>query len=87
VLEPVLDGRLLQELFMTSCDFTYLETLSAADRALLSDGLSALLRERSVAYELAVKVALSRGHAQPNVDDFGLSDILRLSRMINVVIG
>ncbi len=71
---------------MTSSDFTYLETLSAADRDLLSDGLSALLRERSLAYELAVKVALSRGHAQPEVRDFGLPDILRLSRLINVAI-
>jgi hypothetical protein len=71
---------------MTSSDLAWLEALSAADRELLSAGLSSLLRERSVAYELATKVALSRGHAQPNVDDFGLSDILRLSRMINVVI-
>ncbi|WP_233858498.1 hypothetical protein [Paraburkholderia sp. HD33-4] len=58
------------------------ESLSAADREILSQGLSALLRERSIAYELAVKVAVSRGLGQRDVCDFGLPDILRLSRVI-----
>lgn len=56
--------------------------LTEADREIISQGLNALLRERSMAYEVAVKVALSHGHIQPSVSDFGLPDILRLSRMI-----
>jgi hypothetical protein len=56
--------------------------LSADDRELISQGLSALLRERSIAYQIAVQVAASRGHSRPKVSDFGLPDILRLSRMI-----
>jgi hypothetical protein len=56
--------------------------LTAADREIISQGLTALLRERSVAYEIAVDVALSRGLARPDVRDFGLPDILHLSRII-----
>jgi hypothetical protein len=56
--------------------------LTAADREIISQGLTALLRERSVAYEIAVEVALSRGLARPDVRDFGLPDILHLSRII-----
>jgi len=52
------------------------------DREILEQGLSALLRERSIAYEIAAKVAVERGLARPNVHDFGLPDILRLSRTI-----
>ncbi|SAK98369.1 hypothetical protein AWB81_05570 [Caballeronia arationis] len=58
------------------------DALTAADREIISQGLTALLRERSVAYEIAVDVALSRGLARPDVRDFGLPDILRLSRII-----
>ena len=58
------------------------EPLSAADREILAQGLNALLRERSVAYEHAVRLAAARGHARPDVCDFGLPDILRLSRVI-----
>jgi hypothetical protein len=67
---------------MTSHDFSGPRFLTATDREIISQGLNALLRERSLAYEIAVNVALSRGHAQPSVSDFGLPDILRLSRMI-----
>jgi len=62
--------------------FTGYKALTVADREIISEGLTALLRERSVAYEIAVKIALSRGLAQPDVRDFGLPDILRLSRKI-----
>jgi hypothetical protein len=62
--------------------FTGSEALTVADREIISQGLTALLRERSVAYEIAVKIALSRGFARPDVRDFGLPDILRLSRKI-----
>ncbi|WP_035942134.1 hypothetical protein [Caballeronia glathei] len=58
------------------------DALTVADREIISQGLTALLRERSVAYEIAVDVALSRGLARPDVRDFGLPDILRLSRII-----
>ncbi|MGF6880280.1 hypothetical protein [Paraburkholderia tuberum] len=67
---------------MASHDFSGPGVLTAADREIISQGLNALLRERSLAYEIALKVALSRGHAHPDVGDFGLPDILRLSRMI-----
>ena len=67
---------------MTSNEFIGPDDLTAADREILSQGLDSLLRERSVAYEIAVKVALSRGLDRPNVIDFGLPDILRLSRLI-----
>jgi hypothetical protein len=67
---------------MTSNKFIGPDDLTAADQEILSQGLDSLLRERSVAYEIAVKVALSRGFDRPNVTDFGLPDILRLSRLI-----
>lgn len=67
---------------MSSSDFVKSDVLSAADREILAQGLSALLRERSIAYEIAMKVAVAKGLDQPNVDDFGLPDILRLSRLI-----
>jgi hypothetical protein len=67
---------------MASNDVTRPDVLTAADREIVSQGLNALLRERTVAYEIAMKVALSRGYARPSVSDFGLPDILRLSRMI-----
>jgi hypothetical protein len=63
-------------------DFIGPDDLTAADREILSQGFDSLLRERSVAYEIAVKVALSRGLDRPNVIDFGVPDILRLSRLI-----
>jgi hypothetical protein len=67
---------------MANDDFTSPDFLTTTDREVISQGLNALLRERSVAYEIALKVALSRGDVRPNVSDFGLPDILRLSRMI-----
>jgi hypothetical protein len=82
VTVSILDRALLQEPLMTSKEFIGPDDLTAADREILSQGLDSLLRERSVAYEIAVKVALSRGLDRPNVTDFGLPDILRLSRLI-----
>ncbi len=57
-------------------------TLSTSDWEILVQGLNALLRERSIAYQIAVKVAMDRGLATPSVGDYGLPDILRLSRSI-----
>lgn len=78
----VADCTLGQEPLIVTDRCTGSEALTFADRKIISQGLTALLRERSVAYEIAVNVALSRGIARPDVRDFGLPDILRLSRMI-----
>ncbi|CAL8481630.1 conserved protein of unknown function (plasmid) [Caballeronia sp. S22] len=59
------------------------DLLSAHETRLLVDGLAALLRERSVAFEIARDAALSRGQAGFDVRDFGLPDILRLSRLLS----
>jgi hypothetical protein len=72
----------VQETFIACLDFSAPGVLTPAEREIISQGLNALLRERYRAYEIAVKVALSRGHTQPSVSDFGLPDILRLSRLI-----
>jgi hypothetical protein len=48
---------------MASLDFSAPGVLTPAEREIISQGLSALLRERYLAYEIAVKVALSRGHS------------------------
>jgi hypothetical protein len=56
--------------------------LSISDREIIAQGLSALLRERSQAYVVCSKVARSKGQCLPDVQDFGLSEILRLSRTI-----
>ncbi|ACC76400.1 hypothetical protein AB4Y45_43300 [Paraburkholderia sp. EG287A] len=56
--------------------------LSASDWEILAQGLNALLRERTVAYQIAVSIAVARGFVRPEVGDFGLPDILRLSRAI-----
>ena len=39
--------------------------LTAGDREIISQGLTALLRERSIAYEIAVQIAISRGLDRP----------------------
>lgn len=57
-----------------------LDVLSEKDRKLLMDGLTALLRERSLAFEIASNAATSAGRRKLDVRDFGLPDILRLSR-------
>jgi hypothetical protein len=67
---------------MSCSDIDKSDVLTAADREILAQGLSTLLRERSVAYEIAMKAAVAKGLDQPNVGDFGLPDILRLSRLI-----
>jgi hypothetical protein len=67
---------------MAGLDSSAPGVLTPAEREIISQGLNALLRERCRAYEIAVKVALSRGHTRPTVSDFGLPDILRRSRRI-----
>ena len=62
-----------------------LDALSEKDRQLLVDGLAALLRERSMAFEIASHAATSSGGLELDVHDFGLPDILRLSRNLQCV--
>jgi len=60
------------------------EVVSNDDRELLVEALTALLRERSSAFRIAAHVASARGRGQPDVKDFGLADILRLHRQLDV---
>jgi hypothetical protein len=53
-----------------------------SDRQIVADALQALLRERSDALHLAMRIAVDRGRPQPDPNDYGLSDILRLRRLM-----
>jgi hypothetical protein len=75
-------ARRVQEPLLLTNRFIGPDALTAGDREIISQGLTALLRERSIAYEIAVQIAISRGLDRPDVRDFGLPDILRLSRTI-----
>ncbi|SAL81302.1 hypothetical protein AWB74_05912 [Caballeronia arvi] len=66
---------------MSSTYSGMLDSLSVTDRRLLADALGALLRERSCALQIAVEVASTKGHRTPSVDDFGLPNILRMTRL------
>ncbi|MGF6958335.1 hypothetical protein QFZ97_004265 [Paraburkholderia youngii] len=55
---------------------------SQLERAFLVEALELLIRERSNALRMATAVAKDRGDRVPEVRDFGLEDILRLSRQI-----
>ncbi|WP_200823059.1 hypothetical protein [Caballeronia catudaia] len=56
--------------------------VSQSERAYLVEALDLLMRERSNALRIATAVARARGDRVPDVHDFGLDDILRLSREI-----
>lgn len=56
---------------------------SDADRQILADALSALLRERSSALQIAERIARASNRPGPDPRDFGLTDILRLSRQLD----
>lgn len=56
--------------------------LPLKDKQLLIDALAALLRERSIAYEIASSTAASAGSPTFDVRDFALTDILRLIRTL-----
>ncbi|TCK32576.1 hypothetical protein B0G84_8390 [Paraburkholderia sp. BL8N3] len=56
--------------------------VSQSERAYLVEALDLLMRERSNALRIATAVARARGDRIPEVHDFGLDDILRLSREI-----
>ncbi|QCP54300.1 hypothetical protein FAZ95_35655 [Trinickia violacea] len=57
-------------------------SISDDDRALLVEALDLLLRERTGAHRLSREIAMSRGEREPDVCEFGMVDILRLSRKI-----
>ena len=56
--------------------------VSQKERAFLVEALELLMRERSNALRIATAVAKARGERLPDVRDFGLDDILRLSRQL-----
>jgi hypothetical protein len=56
--------------------------VSQRERAFLVEALELLMRERSNALRIATAVAKARGERLPDVRDFGLDDILRLSRQL-----
>jgi hypothetical protein len=59
-----------------------LDLSGTRDRQIVADALRALLRERSEALHLATRIAAGHRHPRPDPRDFGLSDILRLSRLV-----
>ncbi|VVU50471.1 hypothetical protein [Burkholderia anthina] len=64
------------------CASRLLRLDSDLDREILSDALAALLRERICALHLAERVALATNRPRPDPGDYGLTDILRLSRQL-----
>ncbi|MFB9128637.1 hypothetical protein E2553_05230 [Paraburkholderia dipogonis] len=56
--------------------------MTEKDRAFLVEALELLMRERSNALRIATDVAKARGDRAPDVQEFGLGDILRLSRQL-----
>jgi hypothetical protein len=67
---------------MSAHDQTIGTKVSQRERAFLVEALELLMRERSNALRIATVVAQARGDRVPEVQDFGLDDILRLSRQI-----
>ncbi|MGF6924329.1 hypothetical protein [Paraburkholderia sp. 40] len=59
--------------------------VSQRERAFLVEALELLMRERSNALRIATAAAKARGDRVPEVQEFGLDDILRLSRQISEV--
>ncbi|HEY2020317.1 hypothetical protein, partial [Paraburkholderia sp.] len=57
--------------------------VSERERAFLVEALELLMRERSNALRIATELAKARGDRVPEVQEFGLDDILRLSRQIS----
>jgi hypothetical protein len=59
--------------------------VSHRERAFLVEALELLMRERSNALRIATAIAKARGDRVPEVQEFGLDEILRLSRQISEV--
>ena len=67
---------------MSAHDRFLASNVSSRERAFLVEALELLMRERSNALRIATAVATARGDRLPDVQDFGLDDILRLSRQL-----
>jgi hypothetical protein len=67
---------------MSAHDSFLASNVSPSDRAFLVEALELLMRERSNALRIATAVAAARGERLPDVQDFALDDILRLSRQL-----
>jgi len=59
-----------------------LTAVSDDDCLILADALAVLFKERACALRLAAAIATARGERVPDAHDFGLTQILRLSRAI-----
>ena len=59
-----------------------LKAVSDDDCIILADSLAVLFKERACALRLAAAIAAARGERVPDAHDFGLTQILRLSRAI-----
>jgi len=70
---------------MSAYDHVVAAKVSQRERAFLVEALELLMRERSNALRIATDVAKARGDRVPEVQEFGLDDILRLSRQISEV--
>ena len=67
---------------MSAREEALVASVSKGDLALLAEALQLLLRERHIAHRIATSVAITRGERKPEIHEFGLVDILRLSRQI-----
>ncbi|KWI58852.1 hypothetical protein WM06_32970 [Burkholderia cepacia] len=52
------------------------------DRRIIADALRTLLRERSEALAFAMRVADEHDRPRPDANDFALTDIIRLTRIV-----
>lgn len=52
------------------------------DCRIVADALRVLLRERSEALAFAMRVADEHGRPRPDAGEFGLTDIIRLARVV-----
>ena len=52
------------------------------DRRIIADALRTLLRERSEALAFAMRVADEHDRPRPDANDFALTDIIRLARIV-----
>jgi hypothetical protein len=68
---------------MSAHDRFLASNVSPRERAFLVEALKLLMHERSNALRIATAVAAARGDRLPDVQDFGLDDILRLSRQLS----
>lgn len=52
------------------------------DRRVIADALRSLLRERAEALAFATRMADERNQPRPEANDFALTDIIRLARIV-----